>query len=442
MKPMARTQKASFVILLTTALALCFRLLSTSKGNWLAARFLVLGAAAFVVMALLARGRKIPLDYRVGAGFAAWFVLSRALLGDAPSHWWTTLCLLMLAYLLAFPYAFATDGAARRNGLIAVALAFFAAQFVFALLGLLSVVTGTLIEFSLEEAYFGVIYEYGETRLWLTRHPNISAEYLFVALLAGLWLMFTLKRRWMVLPWLFASACIYACIALCGSRTVMAQTALAAGAAAFAGALHAPVRQGWLRWAAACAAGAAAAWVAFAGFDLALHACNLFITWLPTALAETTELVQAVPERVGGNLLTLNSRTEIWAGVLRMLWENPRVLLLGMPEGELSGMLQQYTFSITAHAHNSYLQTAMLTGLPGVLMALYFAVRAVWVSFRLMFCRPRAAFADRLVAVSLLTMLVSTLLECYLFTHFEILFGFLFFLLLGYALETERKLNA
>lgn len=442
MKQTKRISYAQLAIVAFAALGLCFRLLSTAKGNWLASHVLVVGVAAFAALMLRLHGRNIPCDYIVGAALAAWFVCSRLLLGDAQPHqWWTSLCLLGLAYLVALPYAFAANDADRKHGLIAAAAIFFAVQFVFSLLGLLSVVTGTLIEFSLEEAYFGILHEYGETRLWLTRHPNISSEYLFVALLLGVWLMFTLRRRWMVLPWLFASACMYACIALCGSRTVMAQTALAAGCAAFVGALNLPCGKRWAKWLLACVMGAFVTVVAFVGFDLALHVCNLVITWLPRALAETVEIVQAVPERQGGNLLTLNSRTNIWAGIVRMLLENPRILLLGMPEGDLSGMIQQYTFSITAHAHNSYLQTTMVMGVPGLLAALYFVWRAVAVSFRLVFCHARSTFGDRMIAVTLMTMLVSTLMECYLFTTFELLFGFVFFLLLGYALETDRKLS-
>jgi len=438
---MARTQKASFCILLATTLVLCFRLLSTAKGNWMAARFLVVGAAAFVIMSMLAHGRRIPRDYWVGAGVVVWFAISRVLLGGGSlGQLWTSLCLLALVYLLAFPYAFAT-GASCRKGLVAVAAVFFVVQFFFALLGLLGVVTGTLIEFSLEEAYFGPLYQYGETRLWLTRHPNISAEYLFIALLAGLWLMCTIKRRWMVLPWLFASACMYACIALSGSRTVMIQTALAAGGAAFVGALNLPIQKRAGKWFAAGAAGVLTTVVAFVGFDLALHVCNLVVTWLPRALAETVELVQAMPERQGGNLLTFNSRTNIWAGVVRMLWENPRVLLLGMPEAEMAGMLESYTFAQIAHTHNSFLQTTVVMGLPGLLAALYFTLRAVWASLRLVFCHVHSTFGDKLLAVALLTMLVCTLMECYLFTTFELLFSFVFFLLLGYVLETDRKLS-
>lgn len=442
MKQTKRISCAQLAIVALTALGLCFRLLSTAKGNWLASHVLVAGAAAFVVMALWLHGRKLPLDYILGAAVLAWFVCSRLLLGDAAPHrWWTSLCLFGLLYLVALPYAFAADDAERKRGLIAAAAIFFVVQFVFSLLGLLGVVTGTLIEFSLEEAYFGPLYQYGETRLWLTRHPNISAEYLFIALLLGLWLMFTLKRRWMVLPWLFGSACMYACIALCGSRTVMAQTALAAGGAAFAGALNLPVRQKWKKRLAAGAIGVVVTAVAFVGFDLALHVCNLVVTWLPRALAETVEIVQAVPERQGGDLLTLNSRTTIWAGIVRVLWENPRALLLGVPEAEMTGMVQKYTTSYTAHAHNSYLQTVMVMGVPGLLMALYFVWRAVRASFRLVFCHENSTFGDRMIAVSLMTMLVSTLMECYLFTTFELLFGFVFFLLLGYALETDRKLS-
>jgi len=137
------------------------------------------------------------------------------------------------------------------------------------------------------------------------------------------------------------------------------------------------------------------------------------------------------------DLATMTGRTQIYREVIEDLLSSPKKLLLGVTN-RFAAMPGDY-----AHAHNAFLQVTVCLGLPALLMALWFCIRAVWLCARIVLLHLKAASAADLVLVSMvLTILLGTIPEAYLFyTGETYLCNIVFFLLYGYLIETERRLR-
>ena len=124
-----------------------------------------------------------------------------------------------------------------------------------------------------------------------------------------------------------------------------------------------------------------------------------------------------------------------------MFMENPKTLFLGDLEEHSLTLLNNETGMGLSHTHNAYLEVILFTGLPGALIAIYLTIRALWLSFKVVFLQ-NSIFTEKLLAAFVVTLLVSAIPEVYLFSNFEPLYNFLFFLIFGYLVETERALRA
>lgn len=433
-----RRRQNLFGLLMITfaALTLVLVALSFDRGVAVMMHYTCPMAFAFAGMTLFAGRYRRQIDLWVGAAFVGWYVLSRMLMKelylDYSFSMFSNLC---CAYLLAFPFARGMDDGQKKSGLKTAAIVFLVGYGLIAWIGVLSALLGDPITLP----GLGTEIRMGrDLRLWAGNHPNISACMFMVALMLGVWLLAHTRRRWLILPALVLCLGAYIGIALADSRTVMLQVCCFAAGVVFLAALRLPIRAVWKKAAIGLAVGAVCLVLVFVSFDWVIDGVTQLANQL-TAQAETAEKQVVASRDIMNDLATMTGRTRIYQNIFRLIREQPRVLLTGILNSEIVQVLRQYTGA--EHAHNSYLQTLLNMGLPGLLMAVFFTIRAVWVSIKLIFSR-KAKFADQLLAVILLAFLVGTIPESYLFTEYLTIANMPFFLVFGYALETERNLRA
>lgn len=431
-----RTRYLSMAMLLFATLTLIFRQLSETFGHLVMQHYLVLVVFAFVGMTLL-RGSRLRADYWMGVAYAAWYIAASIIRNDLYlKAGFLPFCILCLVYLMAFPFAFATDDGARKTGLKLFGSIFFICVTLFAALALLGAWRGEMIRHWLyEKAYFGIG---GEQRLEATGHANIAAALFLCALMLGCWLMNEWKKRWMILPWILMSLCLYVAIALTVSRTVMLQLSFFIAAVAAFLMLGRPWKKVWMRWIAFVVTGIVVLVVVFSSFSLAVDIFNTLVGQMPAAAAEEAIMQRPLLQ----NLSNLTGRTYIYERVINSLTSSFKNMLAGFPADNWNSLIQDGSYFHFYHAHNAFLQAAVMMGVPGALMAVWFVLRTVWVSVKVLFVyEKRTSFGDKLLCLALLTMLVSTITEVYLFTDIQPWFSFLYFLMLGYVLESSRNLK-
>ena len=244
-------------------------------------------------------------------------------------------------------------------------------------------------------------------------------------------------RRWRIPVIAFALIGLYTGIALTGSRTAMLQVACFFAGLAFLAVQRMTGKRPWKKIALGLLAGAVCAVIVIVSFGWLVEGVLMLRDQL-TALAEEAAGADLVKRDWTERLDSFGGRMVHYKGIMNLLQEQPKVLLTGILNSKLVRVLLEYAHG--EHAHNSFLQTLVNVGIPGLLMALFFTVRALWVSFRLIF-HKKAAFADQILAVILLCFLILTIPESYLFTEYLTAANMPFFLVFGYALEAERGLR-
>ena len=139
------------------------------------------------------------------------------------------------------------------------------------------------------------------------------------------------------------------------------------------------------------------------------------------------------------SLATLTGRRDLYEAVPQVIRAYPQLLLKGFDELEMMPTVNEYaTYERFTHMHNSYLQTLMLTGLPGLLAAIWYTVRMLGAMAR-SFKSKALPVAEKLLALVPLSLFLSGLLEHYLFVDTYSILNFVFFLFLGYLFETDRR---
>jgi len=419
--------------------ALLIRHLTPARG-WPMIDHYVMPLVFAFVGAVIMRKKGGGCDYIVCAALLLWYVISRVLLGELYLETsWQPFCRVAVCNLLAFPFAFGTDDGEKKTGLKWAATIYFVAMFGLSVLSIMVAVLGQPIRMSMFEN--GNIYM-GEwdRRLYALDHPNISAALFMIALMLGFWLMCATRKRWIIVPGIVMCLCLYTAIGLCDSRTVMLQIGLCAALVIIAFLLHRHIPKAWVKAAVCIAAAVIMFVVCFFGFRLTNNLVQYVAESITAASAETIKESIISERSFLSDMATLTGRTTIYQNVLTMLKENPRVLWLGELEDYSLSMLQKYTGPGYAHTHNAYLETILFTGLPGALIAVYLTIRALWLSFKVVFLQ-KSTFTDKLLAAFVVTLLVSVITEVYLFTNFEPIYNFFFFLIFGYLAETERSLR-
>lgn len=386
--------------------------------------------------------------HRVGLMFVAWFVLSRVVNGELylQNSWWhvSSLC---ITYLLALPFAASMQDGRRRRGLTCVAWIFSVAYACLAWLSVYAIIRGRNIVLPVLDTMLGT--DYG--RLLAGQHPNGSATLFLMGFLLTLYLVAHYRKRWLLLPAAVMCLGFYVGTALSVSRTVMVEMSLAVGAIAFLFLMRANIRRVWLRAAAALAAFVVAFGLCYAGFGGAVNVVNSMNQkhLLPAAGAE--EMLPAQPEKapkptiqarpMDKDITSLTGRTDIWQAGLSALKDDPSILAFGLLDSEFYTRVKPYAPMQISHIHNAYLETLLITGLPGLMMALWFTFLALRMGLRILLIHARkAAWTDQLLALIPLVLLVNCMTESVLFVETFTYANFVFFLCLGYLEKTEQAL--
>ena len=132
---------------------------------------------------------------------------------------------------------------------------------------------------------------------------------------------------------------------------------------------------------------------------------------------------------------TLTARTPLFRSAFIALKEEPIRILIGENDDE---KMLYYANSIVqteqhfAHMHNFLLQTLMVTGLPGLLLVLWFCICLVIRCWQLFFSK-QTSLSDKVLVIPMACYLLFFQLESGLFTDVTVVTIF-FFLIAGYVL--------
>ena len=154
--------------------------------------------------------------------------------------------------------------------------------------------------------------------------------------------------------------------------------------------------------------------------------------------------------RDAGNVKELGGRGLVWKSAISLLFMEPERLLHGSLDNEYMTMVNAFISAtdpaaIVVNTHNFFLETLMLTGLPGLLLILAF--------FFILVCRMLRIFFDtgvdssiKLLTLPLTTVLLKNMGEAMLLRYDDITNYFFFlvagvFLAYSYELLPEKKLH-
>lgn len=400
-------------------------------------------------------GRRLLL----AAAAVSWFVVVQIIhqMTDMESHLITTV---FFVYLMGFPFASLTEDR-DSTGIRLIGKLFVAASLV--LVGYAAMLFFNWIPEGLKTFVY-----WDGARLHALWHPNLLAFYLMIGI--GFSGAFCARaEKPLIKAALLAVICVqYLVMTLTNCRTVLLLTGCLLGGIAF----FRIFRSGWKR----LLLGALAAAVLLAGsFSLSgvIYRWNndrlladMTMAQAEPAAVETvvTEPVaqtmpletladeaaaEAIPEETvlmndGGILVgesaqgtlssdmrTLNGRTLIWRSALNAVRDNWKLALWGTP---YSGtVISVYNPFKVFHAHNSWMETLMQLGLPGLMLSLVFTAVSLWSAARLLL-RKETELWKKIVALTTLCILGTGFLEPYLFitdVYYHVM-DFLFFFCTGY----------
>lgn len=411
------------IIVLAVCILVFITSVASSPFSWTAERhYAGTLSFAFLGASLLFAGLGKTLDEKIGLCFLGWFVVSAWLRGDL---WLEENFQALCGYACVFGVALPAARLLGKKAQLPTALAAVVLPAALAAIAVLASLTVDAVYVPYIRTAAGVTGENG-LRMQVGSHPNSAAAMFLVALLLTLWLTARLRCRWVRLITVPAVMGLYMAIALTVSRTIMLQTAFAF--AVIAAVLlhdHLPLK-GWKKITLAGVGAVVVLAAAYKGFDLA----SQLASWLKIQAARAETVVEARP--LLRDLFTMTGRTNIFGWIFDMIANEPRILLYGATSEQLSAAL---TWAF--HTHNAYLQCLVMCGIPGVLMAVWFSLRALWAAWRVL--PGKYALADKMMAIIPLAMLPNAISEICLFADGMTLYNTVFFFCLGYAVMAAQK---
>ncbi len=424
-------KKVSLCFLVFAILCEIFVTLSYERGILTVQHYAGPVCFAFLGMMLFGVRVKLNIDEKIALLYPLWYVASRLLLKELYlDDSFYPFCSMMLVYGLAFPFAHWADDGSRKAGLRAVAVLFGSVYGVLSWVGVYAAVSKQTITLP----WLGTTLSMDARRLCMSTHANVTACIFFCAFMLLVWLLLADHRRWVKLLCLAALMGLYFGIALTDSRTVMIQLACAMAFLAMFVCQKLPVRHRMLQVLFSILVALVVLVGTFFSFDAAAVGLTE-MSLLRSARAESIVVERAADFR------TMTGRTAIYEWVFDLVDDHRDVLWRGLREKEYVSVQNQY--GIPVNTHNAWLQVLLMTGIPGLLIALWFTFRAVQLAWISAFCCPSGIrMADRFLLAAPAVLMVNAITESYVFTELKPYYNLIFFLMLGYALETWRRMRA
>lgn len=349
----------------------------------------------------------------------------------------------LVAYLLAFPYAAVAEEGRKANGLTWIGGFYFAYSLV------MVVLAGMLLLDAVPEGLAGTVKWEG-ARASLISHPNGGGCIMMLGIGFNLYFLTGAKKKWIKGILGVLAALQFGVLTLTNSRTT-----ILLACALFGGTLFFVIWNGsWKRFLAGAAAAVLVIGVLFSlsGAVFRFHREAQISKLLEGETDFTENQYVYIDEDTGAYVIagsdgtaqseisqdmgTLNGRTYIWEAAFTTLQDNPALKIWGTEY--VSAELSYRNRFPVVNAHNSWIQTMMLMGIPGCLLAVVFTLVAVWNLWILMW-RKQEDLSRKVVAMIVICLLLAGLLEAYLFTG-ELLFtNFIFFLCVGYLIQWNAE---
>ncbi len=430
-----RQQLAAAILLLMMLLLL---LMGTPNReiNIVKAYFWPAAIAMTAIMALQLY-RKPSAAGITGVALSLWFLVCNILNGDYYLLYNMRFMFGMwMTFGLCLPLMLVLDDKSREKWLVIYALLYGLYMLLLSLVCSYAAWTEQKILFPGMEGDIGIT----SNRLYaLCKHPNELGCSMNIAMLC--WLILAVKTRKPLLRVLCLLALLPLAfsIGLTASRTSIVTAALVFGAAAtvvVTAKLVASRR--WLRWMTGAVSlvvvTVVTMWLLNAGVPLLMKDRTLLVEsrlLVQTAVAEEAEnapKVLASSAKEGSKASksdsqleqrtfsqsfgTFSMRTEIWEAGVEYIKQNPRVLLFGSTDGQVSRIPRWQLGRSVSHMHNSWLEMLIQVGVLGFAAYVFIIGRMMLSSARQVFNVALPAWR-RILAAAPVVMLVCTLMEIY-----------------------------
>lgn len=303
-------------------------------------------------------------------------------------------------YLMLLPMAALLDEKGKDRGLRAFFWCFFvgiAAYMVFSLLLVADRVPQIL----------GPLARWFGTRLGLMWHPNVLSGLMLVGFGVILTLAWYTKKLWLRILLLAVAAVEFYLMALTNTRTVTIMASCVVAGVVF---FHIYRNGSWKRFLAGLAAAVVIIGVLFS-CTTAIYSHH--VAHFPAEGEELEEAIrQSGQSTLRQDLAGFTSRDEIWKGAMEAIGDHPQVLIVG--SRDIGGLISPYNSFRVAHAHNSWLQTLMGSGIIG----LGFALALTWLAVKnilLIWFVKDSAMYQKIVGLLATATMGAQFLEVYIF---------------------------
>jgi len=126
----------------------------------------------------------------------------------------------------------------------------------------------------------------------------------------------------------------------------------------------------------------------------------------------TTPNMTPVARDIRTNLGTFSDRTSIWKAGLEAIREHPKILLIGMTDGQVARVPYNALNRDIYHMHNAWVEMLLLGGLPGLLLYVLFCVQLVVKCIHI-YCSKKQPLSTQILAIAPAVLLVHCLMEIY-----------------------------
>ena len=400
---------------------------------------------------------------RLASALLIWYVVTRPILGDLDLSKSNEQLVLYAVYLCLMCYMASVSSASRKKALvvlISVVCAFNLAVCIGELYAAMHRTTVTLplyIEIGMQE-------ESGLNFVTLTRqHRNLSAQWNCLCFCLVIYLASLCRKKLWRIPFILAAAAFYAAVAISLSRTTMITLAVAAAMLVMLAVdKYVRAKRTAVRVAVLAAAVIIVTPLSYKSFDLigtaveklSSNTAAAAVETVPQTASDEDETAAEEPSAQDGqvmftdvrgaeNVKALGGRTLVWKSIYTTLRLEPRRLLYGGLTDEYMSAINiiiahEDPLAVVKHTHNVFLETLMLTGLPGLLLALAFTLILVWRMVRVFFAAG-AELSVKLLTLPLATVLLKNMGETTLLRYDDIT-NYVFFLAAGAFLAFSYEL--